>query len=134
MSRADMIEREATMIDIQWADEARSRIHIRLERGWSAYDLRQAVEIVDSMIGSVSHTVDLWIDIRRAGGLPRDFLQLAGDLLGGGDPRPNQGQTCILGANWVLKSAYQAVQRLYGAEMQKRPLRFVDEADGTLVI
>jgi hypothetical protein len=119
------------MIEIQWADDAHTRIDITLRRGWAWNDLRQAVDAADAMIGSVSHTVNLLIDIREAGGLPKDFLQVAGDLLGQGDPRPNQGETLILGANWMLKTAYQAVMRLYGSEMQKRPLRFVDSAGGT---
>jgi hypothetical protein len=33
----------------------------------------------------------------------------------------------------MLKTAYQAVLRLYGAEMQKRPLRFIDSVKSTLV-
>lgn len=121
------------MIDMYWADETRTRIDIKLKRGWNWNDLRQSVETADTMIGSVEHTVNLLIDIREAGGLPTDFLQVAGDLLGGGDPRPNQGETLILGANWILKTAYQAVLRLYGAEMQKRPLRFVESMNSTLV-
>ncbi len=121
------------MIDIAWADAAHTRIDIKLKRGWNWNDLRQSVDTADTMIGSVDQTVNLLIDIREAGGLPTDFLQVAGDLLGGGEPRPNQGETLILGANWMLKTAYQAVLRIYGAEMQKRPLRFVDSLSSTLV-
>jgi hypothetical protein len=117
------------MIDLRWADEAHTRIDISLRRGWNWNDLRQAVDAADTMIGSVSHTVNLLIDIREAGGLPKDFLQVAGDLLGGGDPRPNQGETRILGANWMLRAAYQTLLRLYGNDMQKRTLRFVDSAE-----
>jgi len=111
------------MIDIYWADETRTRIDIKLKRGWNWNDLRQSVDTADTMIGSVEHTVNLLIDIRDAGGLPTDFLQVAGDLLGGGDPRPNQGETLILGANWMLKTAYQALDIENGLSGGAAPVR-----------
>lgn len=104
-------------------------ILITFEPGWAWDDLYTAVGQADQIIASAdpAQAIDLLIDIRQAGGLPRDFLNVAGDLLNRGDARPNEGEKIIIGANWLLRTAYQGFLKVYGQRMAGRPLRFTSD-------
>lgn len=113
-------------ITTRWDDDAQTRILIHLGRGWRWDDLRQAIQAADDLIVSVSHTVNILIDIRQAGTLPADFMSVAGELLSSGSARPNEGHKVIVGANWLLQMAYKTFLGVYGSQMKNRPLRFAD--------
>ncbi|MBZ0287168.1 MAG: hypothetical protein K8I30_06095, partial [Anaerolineae bacterium] len=99
-------------------------IGIIFQPGWSWDDVRAAGQKADQLIVDAPHRVDLLIDIRKAGGLPRDFLSQAGELLDQGSARANEGEKVIVGANWLIRTAYQGFLTVYGHRLEGRPLRF----------
>ena len=116
-------------IDLNWTDNAQSIIQLTFQRGWTWDDLEQALDQADGMIGSVSHTVHLVIDIRHGGGIPRDFVTVAGDLFGQGQPRANEGQRVVVGAGMMMRAAYRGLLNLYGAQLQQRPFLFASNLE-----
>lgn len=115
-------------IQVSWDNSQQNIIHIRLGRGWTWDDLQDAIQQADDLIVSVPQVVHLLIDIREAGGLPRDWISRAGQLFTQGEARPNEGQKFVVGANLLIRAAYQGYATLYG---QERPFQFavtLDEA------
>src|SRR5690606_1256215 len=99
-------------------------IHLQFEPGWAWDDLYLAISQADERIISVSHTVDLIIDIREAGGLPKDFMSAARDIFAQGEARPNEGARVVVGANWLIRTAYQGFLKIYGHKLENRPFLF----------
>ncbi len=116
-------------INVKWEDEQRTVIRIAFQRGWTWDDLNKAIVQADQMIISVPHEVHLLIDIRNAGGLPRDFMTRAGDIFAQGDARPNEGQKVVVGASWLIRSAYNGFRAVYGSQLQGRPFIFADSPE-----
>ncbi len=116
-------------IQVQWANPKQTVIHLTLERGWTWDDLYEAIRQADGLITSVQHTVNMIIDIHKAGGLPRDFMKVAGDVFASGDPRSNEGQKIVVGANRLIQMAYGAFQKVYGHQLKDRPFRFAPTLD-----
>ena len=111
-------------IEVQWANPQQSIIQLTLERGWTWDDLYEAIRQADRLITSVPHTVNMIIDIHKAGGLPRDFMKVAGDVFASGDARANEGQKIVVGANRLIQMAYGAFQKVYGHQLKDRPFKF----------
>lgn len=114
-------------IQVSWADN--QTLLIEFQPGWNWDDLYAAVGTADQLITSVAHRVNMVIDIRQAGGLPRDFLNVAGDLLNQGSARDNEGEKIVVGANWLIRTAYQGFLTVYGHKVEGRPLRFASNLD-----
>ena len=64
------------------------------------------------------------IDIHKAGGIPSDFMKVAGDVFASGDARANEGQKIVVGANRLIQMAYGAFQKVYGHQLKDRPFQF----------
>lgn len=116
-------------IEVRWDNEAKTVIYLKFQRGWSWPELRRAVETADQLIISVPHTVHLMIDIREAGGLPRDFMSAAGELFEQGSARPNEGKKIVIGAGALIRTAYKGFLAVYGRQMQGRPFTFAATLD-----
>lgn len=116
-------------IQIKWANPRQTIIQLTLERGWTWDDLYDAIRQADRLITSVPHTVNMVIDIEKAGGLPRDFMKVAGDVFASGDARPNEGQKIVVGANWLIQTAYSGFQKVYGHKLKDRPFLFAPTLD-----
>src|SRR5690606_39902732 len=99
-------------IEINWGDSSRSTIHLTFRRGWTWDHLRQAIQQADQMIGSVDHTVHLIIDLRNGGGVPGDFLSVAGDIFAQGVARANEGQRVVVGRSEEHTSELQSRENL----------------------
>lgn len=115
-------------IQVGWDNPEQNVVLITLGRGWTWDELQNAIQVADDHITSVKHSVHLLIDIRDAGGLPRDWMSRAGELFAQGDARPNEGQRLVIGAALFIRMAYQAYAAVYG---QERPFQFaatVEEA------
>jgi hypothetical protein len=69
------------------------------------------------------------IDIREAGGIPRDFMRVAGDVFASGDARSNEGQKIVVGANSLIQLAYNGFVKVYGHKLQNRPFVFAPSLD-----
>ena len=116
-------------IIVAWGDSAQTSLLLRFQHGWTWTDLKQAGEQADSMIVSQPHTVHLIIDLRQAGGLPRDFLSAANELFARGEARSNEGLRIVVGAGLLLRTAYQSLMALYGRQLENRPFLFASSLD-----
>jgi hypothetical protein len=125
---------ELKTITIAWANPGQTIIHLTFRRGWTWDDLYAAIQHADDLITSVSHTVDLVIDIRDAGGLPGDFMRVAGDVFAGGDARANEGQKVVVGANALIQMAYQGFLKVYGHKLRDRPFRFAPSLEAAYAL
>ena len=119
-------------IHVSWADT--STVLIRFEPGWNWDNLYAAVGEADALIANAPHQVNMVIDIHKAGGIPRDFLNVAGDLLNQGGARSNEGEKIIVGANWLIRAAYQGFLAVHGHQVEDRPLRFAATMDEALAM
>lgn len=122
-------------IRVSWGDDARTLVHLQFERGWRWQDLRDSIQQADALIGSVPHTVHLLIDIRRAGGVPADFITAAGDIFASGEARANEGQRVVIGAGPLIRMAYTSLSAVYAHKLKDRPFLFagsVEEAHALL--
>jgi hypothetical protein len=118
-------------IQVAWENNAQETIHLTFQPGWAWDDLYAAVETADQMIDSVPQKVHLIIDVSHAGGIPSDFLSVAGKLFASGKARPNEGTKVVVGASPFIRMAYGGLSRIYPSQTAGRPLRFaanVDEA------
>lgn len=111
-------------ISIDWHNNEQNAIHLSFERGWTWEHLQQAIQQADSMIGSVSHTVHLIIDLRNGGGVPGDFMSVAGDIFSQGEARANEGQRVVVGAGMLIRAAYRGLLAVYGGHLAERPFLF----------
>ncbi len=100
-------------------------IHIQFRRGWHWDDLRAAIMQADAHIVDKPHAVHLIIDLREAGGIPRDFMQIAGELFAQGEARPNEGLKVVLGAGALMRAAYSGLRRVYA--LHDRPILFAND-------
>ena len=116
-------------IQVRWESTARNAIYLEIQRGWTWPDLHEAIHQADQLITSVPHTVHLLIDIRKAGGLPRDFMTAAGDIFAQGEARTNEGQKIVIGAGMLIRAAYSGFLAVYGRQLQGRPFIFADSLD-----
>jgi hypothetical protein len=116
-------------IKVEWANPDQTILHLIFQRGWKWDDLYGAIQQADDLITSVLHTVHMLIDIREAGGLPRDFMRVAGDVFSSGDARANEGQKIVVGANGLIQIAYKGFLTVYGHKLQNRPFLFAPTLD-----
>jgi hypothetical protein len=110
-------------INVNWADETHHAVQLTFHPGWTWQGLYAAITAADGLIGSVAHRVDLLIDLRQAGRLPGDFMQMAGDVFASGEARSNEGRRIVIGAGPILRAAYGAFLRL-NRKAAERPLIF----------
>ena len=110
-------------IDVQWHDETRRAVTLTFHAGWTWQGLYAAITAADALIASVTHRVDLLIDLRQAGRLPGDFMQAAGEVFASGEARANEGRRIVVGAGPVLRAAYGAFLKL-NRKAAERPLIF----------
>jgi len=116
-------------INVGWANEEQTIIHLELQRGWKWNDLYGAIQQADDLITSVPHTVHLLIDIRNAGGLPADFMRVAGDIFSKGSARPNEGRKVVIGAGALIRMAYTTFISTFGSQMKDRAFLFASSLD-----
>jgi len=121
-------------IQVEWANPEQTIIQLTLRRGWAWDDLYAAIREADQFITSVRHTVNMVIDIRDVGGLPRDFMRVAGDVFASGDARPNEGQKIVVGANPLIQMAYNGFQKVYGYRLRNRPFVFAASLDAAYAL
>ncbi|MCA9914490.1 MAG: hypothetical protein KC496_14150, partial [Anaerolineae bacterium] len=109
-----------------WDDTARTRVLIEFETSWTWDELESAIEAVDQMIGSVTHQVDVMIDVEGST-LPKDFLSAAKNLLANPEGRPNEGSRVVIGAGKVIRTAYQTLQKTFGEKLVGREIVFAED-------
>lgn len=114
-------------IHTMWDDRAKTRVLIEFESEWSWADLENALYAVDQYISSVSHPVDLIIDVESST-LPKDFMTAAKNFLGNSEnPRSNEGHRIVVGASQIIRSAYQTLQKTFGERLVGREFVFAED-------
>lgn len=116
-------------IVVGWGSETQNIVHLEFKRGWKWQDLYTALQEADDLIVSVPHTVHLIIDIRGAGGIPADFMTVAGDMFSKGSARPNEGKKVVVGAGPLIRMAYTGFVSTFGSQMKNRPFLFASSLD-----
>lgn len=106
-----------------WDNRDKTAVRLEFESEWKVADLESAIQTTDELIGSVEHQVDIIIDIEGAS-LPKDFMSLAKQLLANPQPRPNEGNRVIVGANNIVRSGYSAIQKAFGEKLAGREVLF----------
>jgi len=111
-----------------WDNKKKTTILIEFETKWSWSELEEAITKVDEMIASVSHQVDVIIDLEGSS-IPKDFMNAAKQLLQNPEPRPNEGWRVVVGANKVMKGVYQTIQKTFNSKVDGRELLFAADID-----
>lgn len=106
-----------------WDNRKKTAVRLEFETEWTLTDLEGAIQKADDLIGSVEHTVDIIIDIEGAN-LPKDFMNMAQNLLASGDPRPNEGRRIVVGANSMVKNGYKTLQKSFTDQLEGREVLF----------
>ena len=108
-------------IMVLWDKADKQAIRMEFETKWTLDDLERAIEVSDQHIASVENVVDVIIDIEGSQ-IPRDFMNIARRLLANPEPRANEGQRIVVGANNFVRQGYKAVQSTFGDKLADRDL------------
>lgn len=119
----------------RWMDSQQNIILIEFDTEWTWDDVHVAVEKADTMIGSVTHRVDLIIDMVDSTTVPKDFLNFAKELLNSEhDPRPNEGARVIVGASKAIRTAYNTLVKTFGNRIEGRGVHFAKDVQDARAI
>ena len=110
----------------RWDNKGKTIILLEFESEWSWEDLEGAVSKSDRLIGSVPHMVDLIIDVGGAAFPLSEILSKSRALLAAGDARPNEGVRVVVGANGIMRTAYQTYHSTFQSAVQGREVLFAD--------
>lgn len=109
-----------------WDDRNKTRVHVEFETEWSWAELEGAIEQIDRFIESVAHNVDIIIDVEGSS-IPKDFMNAAKNLLANPQPRANEGRRVVVGANKVIRGAYQTFQKAFSDRLEGREVLFAED-------
>ena len=116
-------------IQVSWDDDSKYAVRMAFEAEWLVEDLQHAVDQTDKLIASAAHQVDIIIDITSGMKIPKDFMSIAQSLLENPNPRPNEGQRVVVGANGMIKFLYNGVQKAFASKLGERKLLFEDDLE-----
>ncbi len=117
-----------------WDNRDKTTVRMEFESEWSWQDMENAIQATDNFMSSVTHQVDVIVDIEGAN-LPKDFMNAVKSLLANPQPRSNEGHRIVVGAGGVVKSAYSTIQKMFGDKVANREVMFASnlpEARGML--
>jgi hypothetical protein len=98
-------------IQLDWDDDSNRIICILVEGRWTWDDLEAALRRTIAMMDSVSHKVHFIIDVSRSQMLPGGATQAAQSVATPQTHR-NEGIKVIVGANTLIRLAYEAYRRI----------------------
>ena len=98
-------------IQTQWDDDQKQVIRVEIEGRWSWDELQSALERTIEMMDSVPHKVDFIIDVSRSSLIPRGATQAA-QSVATPETHRNEGVKVIVGANALMRIAYEAYRRI----------------------
>jgi late competence protein required for DNA uptake (superfamily II DNA/RNA helicase) len=107
---------------------SKTTVLMAFDSEWTFDELQRAIEETDALIASVSHRVDVIVDVEGSK-LPKDFLNMAKALLANPEPRANEGNRVIVGANNLIRQGYQLLQKTFGDKLNGREVHFADDLD-----
>lgn len=112
----------------KWDANDKTRVLMEFETTWSWDELYEALEKTDNFLASVSHRVDVIIDLEGSE-IPKDYLKAAKLLLT--DPemgvRPNEGNRVVVGASKWMRTAYNTLQKTFSKTLEGRAVLFAND-------
>jgi hypothetical protein len=113
-------------INTKWDDAKQTRVLVEFESSWTWAELDNALEATDKLILSVSHTVDIIIDLEGTS-IPKDFMAAAKKILANPERRDNEGNRVVIGASDFMRSAYQTLKGAFGSKLVGREVLFAND-------
>jgi len=115
-------------IDVKWDNKDQTRLHMEFETSWTWDELDKALESMDNHLASVTHAVDVIIDLEGSD-IPKDFMKAAQRLLL--DPnmgmRPNEGNRVVIGASGWMQKAYNGLKKTFSKQLNGRDVVFAND-------
>lgn len=113
-------------INTKWDDAKQTRVHVEFESSWTWAELDDALAAIDRLILSVTHPVDIIIDLEGSS-IPKDFLNAAKNLLANPERRDNEGNRVVVGASDFMRTAYQTLKGAFGKQLTGREVLFAND-------
>jgi hypothetical protein len=113
-------------INTKWDDTKQTRVLVEFETNWTWAELDDALAAIDRLILSVSHTVDIIIDLEGSS-IPKDFLNAAKNILANPERRDNEGSRVVVGASDWMRTAYQTLKGAFGKQLAGREVLFAND-------
>ena len=113
-------------INTKWDDAKQTRVLVEFESSWTWAELDDALAAIDRLILSVTHTVDIIIDLEGSS-IPKDFLNAAKNLLANPERRDNEGNRVVVGASDFMRTAYQTIKGAFGKQLTGREVLFAND-------
>ncbi len=120
-------------IKLQWHNPSETVIFMALETPWTWETYHHAVEEMMDVLHHTDRRVDIIIDLRNMGPLPKDtVMQLSHSFY---RPEANVGVCVLVGVTPHLRKTLDIAQNVYDLAAAERPLAFADtleEAQNTV--
>src|SRR5690606_7828492 len=115
-------------IHLDWDDEHKRLILVRVDGRWTWSELERSLENAISMMDSVSHKVNFIIDIRNG---QMDLGSALGQIQKAATPEThrNEGMKVVVGANRMIRSLYGAYRALIQSMGKDQEFHFADTID-----
>jgi len=98
-------------IRVAWDNIDKTVIRFEFEDSWTWDDLYAASDEATTMLDTVHNMVDFILNVRNANQIPRDFMNHAGDIASGENPK--RGLLIVVGANRLLRTIGGTLRRLF---------------------
>lgn len=100
-------------VQIQWENDDKKIVRYIFEQGWSWPDLNAALDEAGELIGTVSHRVDVIMDISSANLIPKGALSQINRAYSNPKP-PNIGLTVIVTPNSFMSAMVSMAKKIWG--------------------
>jgi len=98
-------------IFINWANEERTIIHHIYEGDWTLAELHTSRAEVADYLDTVTHPVDMIIDLRQSMKIPQSFMSEMQRM--DQNAHPNSRHAVIVGGNKLIQMLVNVLQRVY---------------------
>ena len=112
----------------RWDNRDKTPTLLEFESEWNWDDLEQAFQEADGYIISVTHQVDIILDVEGSS-IPKDFLNAIKRLVqeNGDGARDNEGHRIVVGANKALRAVYSTAQNTFKKHLDGREILFASD-------
>ena len=102
-------------VQVDWDNEEQKIVRYTFEQGWSWPDLHQALDDAGKLINTVSHRVDVIMDISSANLVPKGALSQINRAYNNPKP-PNIGITIIVAPNSFMSAMVNMAKKIWGGK------------------
>lgn len=121
-------------VNIAWDNEEQTIVRYTFEPGWDWLDLYTAMDNAGELIQTVSHGVDVLMDLSQANLIPKNAISQI--KRGYDNPKsPNIGLTVVVTPNSFMNAMVSMAKKIWGGGSSEWELEFVktiDEAYATI--